>query len=653
MDEVLGKAKFGARWRPLACLAVAALCFVGQAGAAVIPFPREQVSYDLKDEPLKDFLERFFAEQNLQAVVSPLVANQGGTLNGPRAGTPEQVFRSIAASNQLTAYYDGGAVYIYKLSERITRYFAVPPLKTQDFVRAFQEMRLGDSNNSFSARADTGLVVVSGTPRFIDQAQELTATLRQENSAAPASFRLFTLQYAMAADTNITVGNHVINVPGVATILRQLMYPNQGSTSFGAPREQILRPTALRLKGSGLASVGNDGSAGSDRAGLPPPLAPPSVSQNYAESGNSSNGGAAISAVEVSQPGKGRDARIVADPYRNAVIVRDAPDTMPLYASLIKELDVEPRIVEIEATIIDVDKQKLLNLGVDWRWQNGRTAVQFGTDSGATAFQNQLTQALGLNSITNLPEKLPGLQIGAIVGDSGKFIARINALGQRGITNVVSHPQVLTLNDVEAVIENTQTLYVPVGGAYEVDLFNVIAGTVLRVTPHIITEFNRDRIRLVMNIEDGDVTFQSVSNGGSVISQTTTNYPTVTRTAVNTQTIINAGDSLLLGGLVKDSSSVQVDKIPILGDIPVLGNAFKHTVKDRERKERLFLISPRLVALNHITNQTPGATQSDVSVDALNAQDEREDRGRQPSPPPAAPTKDQPVPTVPPPATRP
>lgn len=647
MVESLGKKKFCGRWWLLAWLLLSAVGFAGSAAAAVIPFQREQVSYDLKDEPLKDFLERFFAEQNLQAVVSPLVANQGGTLNGPRAGTPELVFRSIAASNQLTAYYDGGAVYIYKLSERITRYFAVPPMKTQDFVRAFQEMRLGDSNNSFSARVDTGLIVVSGTPRFIDQAQELTATLRQENTAAPASFRLFTLQYAMAADTNMTVGNHVINVPGVATILRQLMYPNQGSANFAAPHDQVLRATATRLKGTGLAGVGNDGGrAGADRNGLPPPLAPPSAQQGYAEAGNYPNGAPIATAVESSQPGKGRDARIVADPYRNAVIVRDAPDTMPLYASLIKELDVEPRIVEIEATIIDVDKQKLLDLGVDWRWQNGRTAIQFGTDMGTTAFQNQLTQALGLNSITNLPEKLPGLQIGAIVGDSGKFIARINALGQRGITNVVSHPQVMTLNDVEAVIENTQTLYVPVNGAYEVDLFNVIAGTVLRVTPHIITEFNHDRIRLVMNIEDGDVSFQSVSNGGFIPQ--VSNYPTITRTAVNTQTIINAGDSLLLGGLVKDSSDVQISKIPLLGDIPVLGNAFKHTVKERSRKERLFLISPRLVALNRISGQTPGATQPGVSVEGLDAEDEREQHHRA-DPPPANPPPAPAATPVPPP----
>ena len=103
MVEFLGKKKFCVRWWLLAWLLLSAVGFAGSAAAATIPFQREQVSYDLKDEPLKDFLERFFAEQNLQAVVSPLVANQGGTLHGPRAGTPEWVCRSIAASHQLTA----------------------------------------------------------------------------------------------------------------------------------------------------------------------------------------------------------------------------------------------------------------------------------------------------------------------------------------------------------------------------------------------------------------------------------------------------------------------------------------------------------------------------------------------------------------------
>src|SRR5690606_4467678 len=93
----------------------------------------------------------------------------------------------------------------------------------------------------------------------------------------------------------------------------------------------------------------------------------------------------------------------------------------------------------------------------------------------------------------DLLRPLPGLSLGGIIGDSSRFIARVNLLAEDGITNIVSRPQVVTLNDVEAVIENSQTVYVPVGGAYEVDLFNVIAGTILRVTPHVVVEQDRSR----------------------------------------------------------------------------------------------------------------------------------------------------------------
>ncbi len=123
--------------------------------AAPIPFQRGKVAYDLQGEELKQFLTRFFAEQGMQVVLSPLVESQGGTLNGPRSGSPEQVFRSVARANQLTAYYDDSAVYIYKQNERITRYFAVPSARVEDFVSAFHEMRLGDSENTFNARSDS------------------------------------------------------------------------------------------------------------------------------------------------------------------------------------------------------------------------------------------------------------------------------------------------------------------------------------------------------------------------------------------------------------------------------------------------------------------------------------------------------------------
>ncbi|HJT99150.1 MAG TPA: type III secretion system outer membrane ring subunit SctC [Rhodanobacteraceae bacterium] len=633
-------------------LAIFSLMSIVAAHASPIPFKSARVEYDLKGEPLKDFLAGFFADQGLQVVLSPLVENQGGTLNGPRSGTPEQVFRSIANANQLTAYYDGSAVYVYKQNERITRYFAVPPAKVQDFVRAFQGMHLGDAGNTFSARSDTGLVVATGAPRFVEQAQELTRTLKQQELSANAVFKMFELKYAWASDASFTVGNRQVTIPGVATILKQLMYaPEQANGSQGGSHDRVVKPVSMHLKGTGLAGIGADGQA--QRTDLPVPLARPDdayAAPPQAEQGADLSPGAYIPYQ--------RDARIVADPYRNAVIVRDTPDSMPLYAELVRQLDVEPRIIQLEATIIDVDRRKLRDLGIDWRWRNGRTAVGFGTDridpvTGRTIqYQNDFLRALGLDSIDALAQRSPGLQIGGIVGDSYKFIARINALADDGVTNVVSRPQVITLNDTEAVMENTRTLYVPVNGAYEVDLFNVVAGTILRVTPHLVDENGRMRIRLLVSIEDGDVQISATNTSGAIV-----NYPTVTRAAINTQAIIDENQSLLLGGLVRNLSGKDVDKIPLLGDIPVLGNLFKREQKQRERTERLFLISPRLVPLNQIAEQTPnlnrpvtiGTLEQDSSLREKADKDidrHRDDRvreiERQGTPVPPAPPPEQP-----------
>ncbi len=572
--------------------------------AAPIPFQRGKVEYDLKGEELKQFLTRFFAEQGMQVVLSPLVESQGGTLNGPRSGSPEQVFRSVASANQLSAYYDDSAVYIYKQNERITRYFAVPSSRVEDFVRAFHEMRLGDSSNTFNARSDSGLIVVSGAPRFIEQAEELSRTLKRQQLTTSATMRVFTLKYAWAADTSFTAGSREVSVPGVASILQQLMYGGEQLDSFAAVRDSAVRTNSVSLKGRGLAA----GAVERDSLGqLPPPARPPGEGM-FADDPDSVQHYAARPASVTG------DIRIVADRYRNAIIVRDSPESMPLYADLIRQLDVEPRIVQIEATIIDVDKRKLRDIGIDWRWKNGRNEVLFGGDAGV---KQQFLSALGADSIDYLPQRDAGLQLGAIIGDSYKFIARVNALADEGVTHVVSRPQVVTLNDVEAVIENTRTLYVPVNGAYEVDLFNVVAGTILRVTPHIIVDEGRQRIRLMVSIEDGDVSISATNSRNQVI-----NYPSVTRAAVNTQALINEDESLLLGGLVRNMSGVGVDKIPGLGDIPVLGALFRRESKRMERVERLFLITPRLVPLSSIVGQTPMINSGEISVESLKADEE-------------------------------
>lgn len=597
--EKRGFTAFGMRlgWRLAVVIGIVGL--MPAALAAPIPFKQDMLSYQLDNEPLTAFLDRFFAEQGLQVVQSPLVISQSVSLNGPRTGTGGQVWRNIADANQLIGYYDGYVVYVYKRSESLTRYLSVPPARVREFARVFNEMRLGDGQNTFNVRADTGLITVGGTPRFVEQVQQLATTLSGQFAAGPMSFKIFPLKYAWASDTTLTVGNRIITIPGVSTTLRDLLY-GPGNVRSGT-QERIVRPAAVRLRGQGLAAQG----------GLPPlePYAQPTSNGAFGTGGNvyGEEYEAEMVPVDSADPNA---PRIVADPYRNAIIVRDRPDHMEVYDELVRALDVEPTLVEIEATIIDVNINKLRNLGIDWRWRNARNEVGFAGEG----VRDNFIRALAGDSV-DLIDSVPGLQISTIIGDSYRFIARINALAGKGATNIVSRPQVVTLNDVEAVIENSQSLYVPVAGAYEVDLFNIIAGTVLRVTPHVVHEHDRRRIRLLVTIEDG-----------GIVPTTSRNQIQETfRSTVNTQAMIEDGQSLLLGGLIRDLSGKDVDKIPGLGDIPVVGALFRHESKRRERTERLFLITPRLVPANRITSQTQPSHPS-ADVDQISQEQDEHER---------------------------
>lgn len=589
-------------------LATSMLLCGSVVNAAQIPFKRSEVNFQPQGQPLPEFLKEFFDDQGLAVVVSQQVRARGATISGPRGGNPQRVFSSICASNDLGYYYDGSAVYVYLSSERITRYANLPPARVEDFVGAFQKMKLGDDGNTFTATSGNGLVMITGVPRFVEQVQQLADAINGQSPSNATVFKYYKLRYAWAADMTMTVGNRQQTIPGVASLLRDLVSPTPQSASLAA-QERILRPSATKLRGSGLAGVGK------------PPLTPPGAEGDAARED-------AGDILPSQQPlpnaavDAGPNARIVADTFRNAVIVRDAPDRIGMYDRLVQALDVEPQMVEIEATIIDINKGKAKKYGIDWRWQNARTAVNFGR-SGLDPRGRTLADALALNDISYL-NQLDGFQIGAIVGDAGKFIARINALATDDITNIVARPQVMTLNDTEAVIENSQTIYVPVAGAYDVDLFNVVAGTVLRVTPHLVYENGRRRIRTIVQIEDGSVNVEQSNLAGQVV-----NIPLVSRKAVNTQALIDEGQSLLLGGLISDSNTNHTGKIPLLGDIPLLGNLFRQVEKDRSRMERLFLITPRLVVANQITSQiTPSSP--DVSVEQIRSEQEARDHAELP-----------------------
>ncbi|NML18508.1 type III secretion system outer membrane ring subunit SctC [Azohydromonas caseinilytica] len=535
-----------------------------------MPNAGRPVSITAREQPIAAFLQNLFASVDVPAVISPQLA---GSVNGSFSGPAERVLRDVARVYNLVAYYDGSAMHVVPAAELVTRSQALSAPAADRVLREAQALGLPDARNSLRLTSG-GQLVISGTRRFAEQVDELIRSAQSAQAAATApaapgqmDFKVFYLRYAWAQDTTVNLGGRQIVVPGVASILRSLV----GTRPIGAGAQDVaLRPTLPKLKGQGLASQGMA----------------PTASERGKESADAARGRAvdalvnALNSTAV-QPGEAglaasapaaagpaydpRSVSIEAEPRLNAIIVRDVAERLARYEQLIAALDVEPQSLEIEATIIDVNTDRLRELGINWRWSNAGNSASFGSLAAGTIGR--------------------GAVVSTVLGSIGQFIARINALQAEGAARVVSSPQVVTLSNVEAVFDNTSTFFVRVAGREEVDLFNVSAGTSLRVTPHVFRDREQTRIKLLVNVEDGSLTGRQVDQ-----------IPIIERSSINTQALIAEGESLLIGGMTREVSSANVDKVPGLGDAPVVGNLFKNRTNSSARVERMFLITPRLAS---------------------------------------------------------
>lgn len=268
----------------------------------------------------------------------------------------------------------------------------------------------------------------------------------------------------------------------------------------------------------------------------------------------------------------GEGSKVAADKARNALLVRATRSEHRELRNLLNDIDSSPQQVMIEATIAEVTLNDELNLGVRWFFQNGKFDFTFSdASSGSTG------------------GSFPGFS--AVFGAGGDALA-INALA--GVTDVkiISSPTLMVLDNEEAILQIGDQ--VPVATQTSTDTSTGTAptvttieyrdtGVILRVKPNI----NRNG-RVVL-----DVT-QEVS---SVVQNQTSGIdsPTIRQRKVATNILLNDGTTLALGGLVQESNTKTVTKVPGLGDVPVVGGLFRKTESNKRRSELLILIRPRVV----------------------------------------------------------
>jgi type III secretion protein C len=562
-------------------MGVAAL-MVAHAGAwaAIIPWKQQKFNYIAQNKPLKEFLTEFGASQNITVVAA---GDINGTLNGKFNITPQNMLDLVSATFGVIWYYDGNILFVYPSSEAESQMLYAPNGGISQLRSNLQNLNLLDKRYPIVFNDEQSTALVSGPKRYVQLVQQaLSAIDTQVAKQKEEVIQVFTLKHAWASDHSYSQGGKERTIPGVASILKSLY----GSSRTKTAGLDTLKSPQMALLGNAsvsrldrLTSVLPEQERAKINSILPPGLL----------SGNA--GSTQASKVDVATPraADGSEGpQFEADSRINAVIVRDKPDQMMRHKAVIEALDVRQTMVEIEARIVEVSSDAVENLGLDWRLHAKHVDLQFGkgtlpTLSAETAMSNSaplLTPGNGVNA-------LQGGLATTLAGNSARYlIARINALTQEGKANTLLNPKILTLDNMEAIIENTQSFYVKVAGNQDTSLYQVSAGTTLRVTPLVVADSNEEQVKLAIRIEDGGV-------NTSVVDQ----LPTVNRRTINTESYIKMGESLLIAGYASESLTDDKVEVPFLSKLPLIGPLFTYQGKKKSRVERLFMLTPKIIRL--------------------------------------------------------
>jgi type III secretion protein C len=538
-------------------LAVMLSCFSTAPQAGEVRWKDGMFVSTAKGKSLKEFLREFGASQGLMVVVAKDV---DGTVNGKFNLRPDSLLDMLAASFGLTWHAEGNVLYITTSSDVRSDLIRLSSANMDKLRQTLLQHNIIDRRFPISYDDKLNTAVVSGPSRYVDLVLQTANSIDMMKNFGGTDIRVFPLRYAWAGDITYKQGNGEQVLPGVATLLSQLY-------GTGARVSQVTSPGAV---GGGNATVDSMRRLGQ---GVATPLKSRTAQVNH---------NAVFPDDMLPQ--------FRADGRMNAVIVRDVPERMRSHEEAVSALDVKPGLVEIEVRIIEVNVEAAESLGVDWRFRSGGADIQVGRNLPTLSWGTALADAapsVGPNGPVSRSPSPAGV-ITTVLGDAGKFlIARVNALAQEGRANMLSSPKILTLDNVEAVMENLNTFFVKVAGNLDANLFDISVGTSLRVTPLIVNDdAGGKQVKLAIRIEDGSLTGQSVDT-----------VPIVKRSTITTQSFIPDGKALLIAGYSQEADSNEETGVPGFSSIPLLGNLFKYTNNSKKRVERYFLLTPNVVTL--------------------------------------------------------
>lgn len=518
----------------------------------------EPMHYVARNSRLVDVLNDVAAAGGLRLDVTRTVR---GTVNGVFDQSPAAVFRSLIEAWSLAWYFDGQTIHVSTANDVRSRTIAFAPLTSDEVSALLHSLDLDDAHLPLRYSSDS--VKAVGPSRYIDAIADAIAQAQGQKAPPEPAFeqtqiRVFPLRYAQAQDITYRSGNNQQSIPGVASLLRKLM-------------ENTSVPQAAAARASSSAK------ASRAPRGVPPLPSLPGLGE-IADSAPADIESPPVLPQSALTPAR---RNIIADARTNSVVVYDVPEMMPVYQRAIAMLDRPQDLVEISAVVMDVSSDAARELGIRWgagASSNRRPAPPYG--SGLPGLPGVISATAAVDA---------GITLTTLIGNSAHYLyEQIHALEMGGRARILSRPRVLTLNNAEAVLSSRNSVYVRVAGNQDANLFNVDTGLTLKVTPTVEQGGERGNILLSVQIEDGSFDGTSSVDG----------IPRVNNNSIITQAVVGDGESLLIGGYEYERSQTNESKVPLLGDIPIIGALFSDNRTAVDRTERLVLITPQIKRLS-------------------------------------------------------
>lgn len=278
------------------------------------------------------------------------------------------------------------------------------------------------------------------------------------------------------------------------------------------------------------------------------------------------------------EPGKSNseDMRLMADPSTNSLVLYGTPAEASALEAMLKQLDMPAKQVSLEAKIVAISKDASRDLGVEWSWQSHRQPLE---RSWRERWESE--------SYVKDPESSTiryGIGPG-VLGYNVYLDAKVDALVTSGKAELLSRPNITTLQGREAVIEIGGEVPVPEQTTANDITTNSIkyrkAGIILSYTPRV--NENGEIMAAVHTEVSSPLYVEDIKA-----------YRFQTRSA-DTHVRLKDGETMVIGGLIGSEEAQRLSKIPFLGDLPILGHFFRHTSKSHKESELLIFLTARIL----------------------------------------------------------